>query len=88
MRFVLATTLALTPLMAKNNEPVQQLDEAAVVISEIMAAPDRGIPQELIENAHCITRAVTAAPSSSRCTHILPRRTIQCAYRYPSSSTA
>jgi lipid-binding SYLF domain-containing protein len=40
--------------MAKNNEPVQQLDEAAVVISEIMAAPDRGIPQELIENAHCI----------------------------------
>ena len=48
------TTLALTPLLAKNNEPVQRLHEAAAVFSEIMAAPDKGIPQELLENAHCI----------------------------------
>ena len=48
------TTLALTPLLAKNSEPVQRLHEAAAVFSEIMAAPDKGIPQELLENAHCI----------------------------------
>jgi len=48
------TTLALAPLLAKNNEPVQRLDEAAAVFSEIMAAPDKGIPQELLEGAHCI----------------------------------
>jgi lipid-binding SYLF domain-containing protein len=54
MRLILLTTLALTPLLAKNNEPAQRLDEAAAVFSEIMAAPDKGIPQELLENAHCI----------------------------------
>jgi SH3 domain-containing YSC84-like protein 1 len=54
MRLILVNTLALTPLLAKNNEPVQRLDEAAAVFSEIMAAPDKGIPQELLENAHCI----------------------------------
>jgi SH3 domain-containing YSC84-like protein 1 len=54
MRFILVTTLALTPLLAKDNEPAKRLDEAAAVFSEIMAAPDKGIPQELLENAHCI----------------------------------
>jgi lipid-binding SYLF domain-containing protein len=54
MRLILVTTLALTPLLAKSNEPVQRLDEAAAVFSEIMAAPDKGIPQDLLEKAHCI----------------------------------
>jgi lipid-binding SYLF domain-containing protein len=54
MRFLLVSTLALAPLIAKDNEPVQRLHEAAAVFSEVMAAPDKGIPQELLENAHCI----------------------------------
>ncbi len=54
MRFILMTTLALAPLLAKDNEPAKRLDEAAAVFSEVMAAPDKGIPQELLENAHCI----------------------------------
>ena len=54
MRFILVTTLALTPLLAKDNEPAKRLDEAAAVFSEVMATPDKGIPQELLENAHCI----------------------------------
>jgi lipid-binding SYLF domain-containing protein len=49
-----ATTLALTPLLAADNEPAKRLDAAAAVFSEIMAAPDKGIPQELIEKAHCV----------------------------------
>jgi lipid-binding SYLF domain-containing protein len=49
-----ATTLALAPLMAKDNEPAKRLNDAAVVFSEVMDAPDKGIPQELLEKAHCI----------------------------------
>jgi lipid-binding SYLF domain-containing protein len=51
---MMATALALTPLLAADNEPAKRLDDAAAVFSEIMATPDKGIPQELLENAHCI----------------------------------
>lgn len=58
MKFIIATTvmatLAVTPLMAADNEPAKRLDEAAAVFSEIMAAPDKGIPRDLIGNAHCV----------------------------------
>jgi SH3 domain-containing YSC84-like protein 1 len=55
MRLILVTTLALAPLMlAKDTEPVKRLSEATAVFSEIMAAPDSGIPQDLLEKAHCI----------------------------------
>jgi lipid-binding SYLF domain-containing protein len=50
----IATTLALAPVIAADNEPVKRLDAAAAVLSEIMAAPDKGIPQDLLGNAHCI----------------------------------
>jgi lipid-binding SYLF domain-containing protein len=51
---ILAATLVLAPLMAKNNDSVKRLNEAAAVFSEIMAAPDKGIPQDMLANAHCI----------------------------------
>jgi lipid-binding SYLF domain-containing protein len=55
MRLLLGTALALTPLLlAKDNEPVKRLNEAAGVFSEIMATPDKGIPQDLLAKAHCI----------------------------------
>lgn len=54
MRMILAATLAIVPLMAASNEPVKRLNEAAAVFSEIMATPDKGIPQDLLSNAHCI----------------------------------
>jgi hypothetical protein len=54
MRRILLTTLALTPLLAADHEPAKRLNEAASVFSEVMSAPDKGIPQELLENAHCI----------------------------------
>ena len=49
-----ATTLALTPLVAQENEQAKRLNDAGVVLSEVMAAPDKGIPQDLLANAHCI----------------------------------
>lgn len=59
MRMILAATLAivplaLTPLMAKDNDTETRLDEASAVFSEIMATPDKGIPQDMLANAHCI----------------------------------
>lgn len=51
---VAATTLALTPLRAADTETAKRLNDAAVVFSEVMDAPDKGIPQELLEKAHCI----------------------------------
>jgi len=47
--------LAVAPLLAMDKEePAKRLNEAAAVFSEVMDAPDKGIPQELLENAHCI----------------------------------
>jgi lipid-binding SYLF domain-containing protein len=54
MATTVAATLAITPLMAKDNEPAKRLNDAAVVFSEVMDAPDKGIPQDLLEKAHCI----------------------------------
>jgi lipid-binding SYLF domain-containing protein len=54
MRMILAATLAIVPLLAKDNEGAKRLNEAAAVFSEVMATPDKGIPQEMLENAHCI----------------------------------
>jgi lipid-binding SYLF domain-containing protein len=51
---ILVATLAIVPLLAKGNDSVKRLNEAAAVFSEIMAAPDKGIPQDMLANAHCI----------------------------------
>ena len=57
MRLTILAVLAVTPLLAQSNEPVKRLGESASVFSEVMAAPDKGIPQDLLEKAHCIVIA-------------------------------
>lgn len=54
MKIIMLAALAVTRLLARDNEPAKRLDEATAVFSEIMGAPDKGIPQELLEKAHCI----------------------------------
>jgi len=54
MKLFLIAAVAITPLLAKDNEPSKRLNDAAAVFSEVMSAPDKGIPQELLEHAHCI----------------------------------
>jgi lipid-binding SYLF domain-containing protein len=58
MKLIATATLAiaplLAPLMAKDMEPAKRLNEAATVFSEIMAADDKGIPQEMLSKAYCI----------------------------------
>jgi len=54
MRRLLLTTLALAPLLSAASEPAKRLNAAADVLSEVMSAPDKGIPEDLLRNAHCI----------------------------------
>lgn len=49
---VLVTTTA--SLASSRKDDVKRLNESATVLNEIMAAPDKGIPQEVITNAKCI----------------------------------
>jgi lipid-binding SYLF domain-containing protein len=51
---VAVAALALTPVIAADNEATRRLQEASAVFSEVMATPDKGIPTELFEKAHCI----------------------------------
>jgi lipid-binding SYLF domain-containing protein len=54
MATTIATTVALTPLLAAGNEAEQRLEAAAVVFSEVMTAPDQGISRDLLQNAQCV----------------------------------
>jgi lipid-binding SYLF domain-containing protein len=56
MKLMIAASLALTTslLLAHDKEPAKRLEAAASVLSEVMSAPDKGIPQDLLEKAHCI----------------------------------
>ncbi len=54
----IALILAAAPLLLHaaertDNSVTRRLDEAAVTFSEIMAAPDKGIPRDLLNRAHC-----------------------------------
>jgi len=54
MRFLLMVAVACAPLLGAEKVPVTRLEESAIVFSEIMGAPDKGIPRDLLEKAHCI----------------------------------
>jgi lipid-binding SYLF domain-containing protein len=54
MKFIIVAALAVAPLLAIDKESAKRLEESAAVFSEVMATPDKGIPQEMLENAHCI----------------------------------
>src|SRR6476659_1216646 len=36
------------------SKTTERLNDAAVLFSEVMAAPDKSIPQDLLEKSHCI----------------------------------
>lgn len=58
MRVLTATTLTailtMTPLAARESDPARRLGDAALVLSQIMDAPERRIPEELLERARCL----------------------------------
>jgi lipid-binding SYLF domain-containing protein len=50
----LAATVAVAPLRAADDDPAKRLNDAAAVFSEVMDAPDSGIPRDLLQRAHCV----------------------------------
>lgn len=54
MKRILAALLACLPGILCAEEPTQRLNAAASVLSEVMSAPDKGIPTNLLARAHCI----------------------------------
>jgi len=54
VKSVLAGVLLCSPVMFGKAKNVERLDEATTVIQEVMAAPDRGIPQDLMDRANCV----------------------------------
>jgi lipid-binding SYLF domain-containing protein len=46
--------LALSVAVAKANTPADQLQKATNVLNEIMKAPDKGIPDDLLAKAVCV----------------------------------
>src|SRR6476659_7405587 len=56
MRWITLTLLLALTLAAKDDKSktAERLDDAAALFSEIMGAPDRSIPQDLLAKSHCI----------------------------------
>lgn len=54
MRLLVSLCVLALPLMAREETVAQRLSDAATVLSEIMQAPDKGIPQDLLDRAECV----------------------------------
>ena len=56
INFTLAMALGCSMLLAKDDKAktAERLDDAATLFSEIMGAPDRSIPQDLLNKSSCI----------------------------------
>ena len=52
--FIVAVSLCVSPALMLADTAQERLQESSAVFSDIMATPDRGIPQELLESAHCV----------------------------------
>jgi lipid-binding SYLF domain-containing protein len=46
--------VAAAPYAARAEKAAERLDDAATVFQEIMSAGDKGIPQDLLDKAHCV----------------------------------
>ncbi|HLK61993.1 MAG TPA: lipid-binding SYLF domain-containing protein [Bryobacteraceae bacterium] len=56
LTYTLAFALGCAPLLAKDDKEknADRLDDAATLFSEIMGAPDKSIPQDLLNKSQCI----------------------------------
>jgi lipid-binding SYLF domain-containing protein len=54
MKFPVLLSVALASSLLADEGTTKRLDEAAAVMKEIMAAPDKSIPQDLLDKAECL----------------------------------
>jgi lipid-binding SYLF domain-containing protein len=50
----LPLALALVPSVARGEHAAERLEQAGVVLEEIMSVPEKGIPSDLLDSAHCV----------------------------------
>jgi len=53
-KFALALALSSPALLLAADSAQERMGDATKVFTEVMATPDKGIPQDLLEKAHCI----------------------------------
>jgi len=53
-KFALALALSSSAMLLAGDTATERMSDATNVFTEIMSTPDRGIPQDLLEKAHCI----------------------------------
>src|SRR6266404_1351658 len=51
---VTALVFCTLPLAYASDDPTARLEESANVLNEVMNAPDRSIPQDLVDKAKCV----------------------------------
>ncbi|MBV9084064.1 MAG: OmpA family protein [Acidobacteriaceae bacterium] len=54
IRCFLLSCVLTTALIAQETTPDKRLQNAAAAFSEVMASPDKGIPQDLMDRAQCV----------------------------------
>ena len=54
MRFMFLAALAATALYSQEETPDHRLRTSTAVLHEIMSAPDKGIPRDLLDKAQCV----------------------------------
>jgi lipid-binding SYLF domain-containing protein len=54
IRLTLALAVVCGLSAATKSKTASRLDDSAELFSEVMSAPDKGIPQDLLEKAHCM----------------------------------
>ena len=53
-KFALAMALSSSAMLFAGDTAAERMSDATNVFTEIMSTPDKGIPQDLLEKAHCI----------------------------------
>src|SRR3954447_5991867 len=53
-KFALALALCSSTVLLADDTAQERMSDATKVFSEVMATPDKGIPQNLLEKAHCV----------------------------------
>ncbi len=54
MRLLLLLVCINAVLFSASKDDINRLEESALVLEEVMAAPDKAIPQDLLDRSHCI----------------------------------
>jgi lipid-binding SYLF domain-containing protein len=54
IRLALMASICSCALLVAADTPQERITDASSVFNEIMATPDKGIPRDLLEKAHCI----------------------------------